>query len=585
MRLSMPLLLGIVDPDPTRRQEIVSRASARLAAFDLPRTGAWAHGDATIVWAAANTAPAAWSAGAGATGDGDGAAAIFDLGDPEFDYHLRCRLAPLGRVMLSTDPLGYFPLYYAAEPDRLLFSTAPGLIRDVADRSFEPSPTGVASVLLAGSMLDGQTIWKGILRLAPFQSLHWSPGVGADTRQEGAIAVSDRYFGASDEECFDAIDAALEQAISRRVRDRPVSLMLSGGLDSRILAGYLHAGGARDTRVVTFGRRTDYETIYAALTAWSLGWSLTRPGEHTDRYPAFASSQVELEQMATTLGDMFFTSARGELGRLGRPVMTGLVGNVATFDGETVRQTFDPATGSYPFDRLFRLETRFGMAPEVVRSLMRAEFAEDPVSEVIEACRAAYENLPGEPFQRVWQFSLQSRQRFHVAPLAWRLAFSAWPLLPFCDRHLLQVMGGMPLRFHSGRALERRLLMRRFPRLARLPLDTNKPVPDLIIDGRIGRLAVQLATSRFFDWLAGSQADRRFYRRSFDPDGPGWMGVRLLAESGRKNLEVILEPQELRRLLPPPHVRLGLAFPGPQGGGVRALLGLMLSGVGGAYRG
>ena len=584
-RLSMPLLLGIIDPDPTRRHDVASRAGVRLAAFGLPRTGVWNHGAVTIVWAAAETTPVAWSAGARATGDEDGADAIFDLGDAELDYHLRCRVAPRGRVMLSTDPLGYFPLYHAAQPDRLLFSTAPGLIRDVADQSFEPSPTGIAGVLLAGNMLNGQTIWKGIRRLAPFQSLHWYPGVGTDMRQEGAMAVSDRYFRASDEECLDVVDAALEQAIRRRARGRPVSLMLSGGLDSRILAGYLHAGGARDTRAVIFGRCTDYETIYAALTAWSLGWSLTRPGEHPDRYPAFASRTVELEQMATTLGDMFFTSSCGGLGRLGRPVMAGLVGNVATFDGNTVRHTFDPVTKTYPFERLLKLETRAGLAPEVVRSLMRTDFAGDAVAEVVEAQRSAYETLPGEPFQRVWQFSLQTRQRLHVAPLAWRLAFSAWPLLPYCDRDLLQVMGGMPLRFHSGRALQRRLLLRRFPQLARLPLDANKSVPDLIVDSRVGRLAIRLATSKVFDWLAGKQAERRFYRRSFDPNGPGWMGVRLLAESGRKELEAILEPQELRRLVPPPHVHCEFAFPIPQGAGMRALLGLMLSGVGGAYRG
>ena len=581
----MPLLLGIIDPDPVRRRDIASRAGVRLASFGLPRKGIWCHGDLTIVWAAATTTPVAWSSGACASGDDDGGEGLFDLGDAELDYHLRCRGAPHGRFMLSTDPLGYFPLYHAAEPERLLFSTAPGLIRDVADWTFEPSATGIAGVLLAGHMLDGQTIWRGIRRLAPFQSLHWSPGVGAVTRQEGAMVVSDRYFGASEEECIDLVDAALEQAISRRGRGRPVSLMLSGGLDSRVVAGYLHAGGVRDTRPFTFGRRTDYETIYAALTAWSLGWSLTRPGEHPDRYPAFASRHVELEQMATTLSDMFFVAESGELGRLGRPVMTGLVGDVSMFDGKAVHQTFDPVTKKYPFERVFGLECRFGMAPEVVRSLIRTEFAGDAVSEIIEAQRSAYENLPGEPFQRVWQFSLQTRQRFHVAPLAWRLAFSAWPLLPYCDRDLLQVMGGMPLRFHSGRALQRRLLVRRFPRLARLPLDTNKAVPDLISDSRFGRLAVRLSTSRFFDWLAGRQADRRFYRRALDPDGSGWMGVRLLAESGREALEAILEPQELRRLAPPPHTRLGVAFPGPQGGGMRTLLGLMLSGVGNAYRG
>jgi asparagine synthase (glutamine-hydrolysing) len=580
----MPLLLGIVDPDPTRRREVASRAGVSIAAFGLPRSGVWTHANVTIVWAAADTTPVAWSAGACTRGDDVETEAIFDLGDPELDYHLRCRVAAHGSVMLSTDPLGYFPLYHAARPDRLLFSTAPGLIRDVADQSFDPSPTGIAGLLLAGNMLGGQTIWKGIRRLAPFQSLHCSAEVGVETRQEGGMPVSDRYFGASDEECLDVIDATLEQAIGRRVRDRPVSLMLSGGLDSRILAGYLHAGGARDTRAVTFGRRTDYEAIYAALTAWSLGWSLTRPREHPDRYPAFASRTVELEQMATTLGDMFFTASCDELGRLGRPVMAGLVGNVVTFDGDAVRRVFDPVTNAYPFERAFALETRFGLAPEVVRSLMRTDFAGDAVSEVVEAQRSAYENLPGEPFQRVWHFSLQTRQRFHVAPLAWRLAFSAWPLLPYCDRDLIQVMGGMPLRFHSGRALQRRLLVRRFPRLARLPLDTNTPVPDLILDNRVGRLAIQVATSRFFDWLAGRQAERRFYRRSFAPDGPGWMGVRLLAEPGRTELESILEPQELRRLLPPPHVRLGFAFPIPQGGCMRTLLGLMLSGVGTAYR-
>jgi len=81
----MPLLLGIIDPDPARRRDIASRAGVRLASFGLPRKGVWCHGDLTIVWAAATTTPVAWSSGACASGDDDGGDGLFDLGDAEFD--------------------------------------------------------------------------------------------------------------------------------------------------------------------------------------------------------------------------------------------------------------------------------------------------------------------------------------------------------------------------------------------------------------------------------------------------------------------------------------------------------------------
>jgi asparagine synthase (glutamine-hydrolysing) len=532
----------------------------------------------TIVWAAADTTPIACQAG------NDGSDSFFDMGEPWLDYHLRCQIAGHGQVSLTTDPLGLFPLYHATASDRLYFSTSPGLIRDIADRGFEPSAVGIAGVLLAGFMLDGQTIWQGIRRLPPGSILNWSPGHGVSIRAEGSILASDRYFGASDEQCLEAIDSSLEQAIARRVRGRPVSMMLSGGLDSRILAGYLYASGARDTSAVIFGRRSDYDMIFASLVARSLGWSISRQEDNALRYPDVARRQVDLEQMSNSLANLSWWTGTSTFRRLGRPVLNGFLGDVVMGGGTSLVEAFDPATGDYPFERVFGLDNRYGLSPAAARAFMQAGFFGDAVSQVIEAVRSTYDSLPGQGFQKAWRFNLEHRQRFHIAPLAWRMAFEAWPLLPYVDQDLLQTMAGMPLRLMKDRAAQRSFLRTRFPELARLPLDTSSRTPELLIGSVPGRLTARIATSRLIDRFVARCGERRHYYRAYDLDSPGWMSVRQLAEPHRSSLAAMFDPQQLEQLLPPPAVRLGLTDPTVQAGVTRSLLGLMLLRVTGSCR-
>jgi hypothetical protein len=132
------------------------------------------------------------------------------------------------------------------------------------------------------------------------------------------------------------------------------------------------------------------------------------------------------------------------------------------------------------------------------------------------------------------------------------------------------------------RELQDALLLRHYPALARLPLVRSsgslEPLaPDL--RWRLGRLAGRAAT-RFGrprgDPVAEARARTRF-RRLYNLDNVGWLGVRRRAEPFRERLQELFDPDALRVMLPPPDRALALERPIAEGFGRKTLLGLMLA--------
>lgn len=146
-----------------------------------------------------------------------------------------------GRLVLSRDPLGVRPLYYAEHDGRLwfasevkaLFAGEPALRRAV-------DPLGLAEVFTFWSTVPPRTVFEGVRELEPGHVRTYEGGRVEDRAYwEPSYPVDGRdAFAGGFEDAAAATRAALEDATRLRMlrSDVPVGSYLSGGIDSSLVA-------------------------------------------------------------------------------------------------------------------------------------------------------------------------------------------------------------------------------------------------------------------------------------------------------------------------------------------------------------
>jgi asparagine synthase (glutamine-hydrolysing) len=150
-------------------------------------------------------------------------------------------------LFLARDPYGIKPLYYAQAGTRFLFASqvkallASGLVGD------EPEPAGLAGFYLWGSVPEPWTLFRGLLALPAGHSLIVRDGVSENPRCWRDIRSG--WRGESRLESSEELGARVRHELTESVRahlvaDVPVSVFLSGGIDSAAIAGLAAGLGA-----------------------------------------------------------------------------------------------------------------------------------------------------------------------------------------------------------------------------------------------------------------------------------------------------------------------------------------------------
>jgi asparagine synthase (glutamine-hydrolysing) len=175
-----------------------------------------------------------------------------------------------GEIVAARDPIGVKPLYYAITDGMLV--AASELRTVIGHPSLRPKldPTGVVEYLAFGHTGDDRTLLEGVHKLQPGHLLR---------SRHGAVTV-DEYWDPLPAEPVpeDDLEAQLSELLEAGVLDSlvsdvPISLMLSGGLDSSTLAvlAARHLGSQPLTAYsVSFGLESD-ESGAAARLAGELG--------------------------------------------------------------------------------------------------------------------------------------------------------------------------------------------------------------------------------------------------------------------------------------------------------------------------
>lgn len=171
-------------------------------------------------------------------------------------FSLACYDPKRRELVLANDRLGFRPLYYTETEDWFAYAAEVKAVLAIRDRLPDLDEISLRQFFGFDHMLGERTWWKGIELVPPASVWHISTkrrtehqywtfdDVRRDLRDEADVQVE---FG-----------RLWSQDVQRHSKPGTMPLLLSGGLDSRLMLAELLAQGA-DLRVITFGSEESAE--------------------------------------------------------------------------------------------------------------------------------------------------------------------------------------------------------------------------------------------------------------------------------------------------------------------------------------
>lgn len=179
------------------------------------------------------------------------------------------QLEPSDRI--STAPIGGFCPYWMRHEDSIFVAdTAGELVQMLPPERRAIDSVSVLALLQLNYMLGGRTLVSGVYKMLPHSTL---TGEGKELREPPIPHAARRKARSSiAPRLLELLEAELLEATHGHSR---VHVLLSGGMDSRIIAGVLHRARHRiesTVHLVTWGDRRSRDVAYAERVAGVLGW-------------------------------------------------------------------------------------------------------------------------------------------------------------------------------------------------------------------------------------------------------------------------------------------------------------------------
>ncbi|HUF28153.1 MAG TPA: asparagine synthase-related protein [Gemmatimonadaceae bacterium] len=582
----MANFIALVDGDTERRGRFLRRVLAEIMPVESLRIDSVEVGDFAAVWAASDRAPisstcsdtsAAIIWGDAIPGPGSerlDAPGLLRAWEPRpkalpgpFDgFHAALRYDGVQGLTLGADLLGLFPVYYAQRAGVLLIGSSPELFRHHPFFPARLNGEGLAGILLTHAPFEGRALLAGVRRLRPGFLLRWHRESEPVEAEQYAMPAAASIESGSFREDVDRLDATLAMAIDRHVpRNGTAGVLLSGGRDSRLLAGYLRERG-HPLHALTLGAPTDYEVIGATAVARALGCTHRVMALEEQQFPPGAELQAKWEHLGSGFASIHMWGAIAPLRDLPSRCLSGYL--------REIREVEPMPTA---FAELLVGVRHRGIAPATLHRLMRRDAFDGMIAGLERRLQVVYEQGCSVEAQRPWRFLLAHDWRSHAGGVPWKLSFGSWPVLPILDRAVLELLSALPDSSLADRRAQDEILRRRFPDLARLPLDRNSDdtLPLLPSVGQRILHRVRRGVEPIRRRIP-RKVERRYYHRVYDVNGPGWRAVRQLAERHRERLASLFDMNVLSELVPGPDTRIDIEHPIQGSFGTKMLIGLML---------
>lgn len=216
-------------------------------------------------------------------------------------------------LWLARDRAGEKPLYYGWQGNTFLFGSELKALR--AHPAFDAAVDRDAlTLLMRHNCIPGPySIYAGIRKLPPGTCLRLAAGqrdslpVAYWSLTEVAERGQSNPFKGSDKEALDALEEHLCKAVKgQMVADVPVGALLSGGIDSTIIAALMQANSSRQVLTFTIGfdEREHDESNHARAVAAHLGTN------HTEMRLSGADALALVPHLPTMYDEPFADSSQ-----------------------------------------------------------------------------------------------------------------------------------------------------------------------------------------------------------------------------------------------------------------------------------
>ena len=589
----------IVDSDTERRTAYISRIRDSIAPLPKLQTREAGCGSFHVVWACADHAPVDVFEGNGQIAvvwgrplpkDGSTPVQAVDVASawasvrttvPEAwdGYFAAVAFDEATGLVAGVDVLGLMPMFWWSSGDVVLCGTSPEPFRSHPLFRVRLDRLGLTGILLTAHSVGGRTLLEGVRRQGQGNLFHAAPGGPAREIVQYRLPLSTQYYDMPIEEHVTLFEEAMDRAVRRHVpSDTPHALLLSGGMDSRIVAS-LSARHGVPVKALTFGLENDVEMHCARAVAKALHFEHHFARTDMQDGAACAERHARLLHASSGLHCIEYWGVLDVLQGLA-PRWTGGYNLDIILGGNIARRIYSKETRTQSFENMKPYIWSWGIPPDTICALLAFDDVGDMIAHIVDELRAVYEGYHELESHRYWAFNLNQRHRLLIGQVPWIFSFGAWPSLIGCDRVLLETAGGMPMVSLDERLLETQLIRRRFPDMARLPLDRNSmnytpiiPNWKALLNQRV-EWALRPYVERF--WRRGQS--RSQYHRAFDFNNAGWRQARRHTDRYRSAWDGIFNMEALNGYLPGPEVDLETVDVYGETSGRKTLLGLLLWG-------
>lgn len=341
-------------------------------------------------------------------------------------------------------------------------------------------PAGLASMLAFGYHLGDLTLVKDIKCLPNAVSIEYHAHNGRlSSRRYWNYPYGEmECLPENRDELADALHSHLLTAVKRRLKDVDhILLPISGGLDSRTLAGLLiQSGYTGNVLACSYGQPGSRDVRYGRAVAHKLGYrhiTLPAPHDFVSRFLEIDAWRHDAEWSAELHWAVRFSLGSSELElNPGSQVLSGMFGDM-TLGSD--RHDYRRQAGETPLPaaRLASLyisnNQEYGPLQHALNLLEPGMAAEAGVvlQEIIEKNLQPAAQLP--PYYALFRTEFEQRQRRHTAMVAQCIEEGRRALTPFLDNNVVEFSMRIPYELFHNKKLYKCMIKRHLPALADIP--------------------------------------------------------------------------------------------------------------------
>jgi asparagine synthase (glutamine-hydrolysing) len=431
------------------------------------------------------------------------------------------------KLLIVNDRIGLHPLYYSNRAG--IFSFASG-IRSLLTNPDHPrvvDKIAMAEFLMFDHMISDRTLLEDINILPPGSILTYQ-NESFRIKTYWRLEYPEFTDLRDEQEYIEGLTYLLRQAVNRQSPgDIPAGVLLSGGLDSRVIIAFLQKElNGRSMHSFTFGIPGCEDARYARQVARKVGANYHFYPLPSDYLVDKADEGLMLTDGMVNSVHMHALATLEEQTDIAKIIYKGFFGDAlmgysvilplwANFDSNAIAQNH------------FKLYRSLGVtlfASEQLKELLSPSLHREIEDVVLNRFRSALlESCSSLPANQLDYFVLRYRVPRMTINGVELVRSRAVVRLPFCDKDLIEYMLKVPPGLRFKRYLMKQAFIQTFPELAKIPVtETHLPLVSCMRDALI-RMESNVrwkARSAGLKWISVSK------RKSYT-DYNGWMRAEL----------------------------------------------------------